>query len=117
MRGNADDSLFVKVDYRYVRISQSDIRFIKGFGEYIRIYIDGREDPLVTLSSFSAVMERLGDSFLQVHRSFIVNMNKIEQIERNRLVMDADNIIPVGDSYKNMLNDYLAAHAVGRSPK
>lgn len=112
-----DDSLFVKVDYRYVRVSLRDIRFIRGYGEYLKIYIEGRDEPLVMLSSFSSVLERLSDSFLQVHRSFIVNMNKIEQIDRNRLVMDADNIIPVGDSYKSMLNDYLSTHALGKTQK
>lgn len=111
------ESLFVKVDYRYIRVALADIRFIKGFGEYLQIYLEGRDSPVMTLSSFAAIMERLPDNFLQVHRSYIVNMNRIDQIERNRIVMDADTYIPIGDSYKASFQQYLASHAIGRSQK
>lgn len=111
------DSLFIKVDYRYIRVALSDIRFIKGYGEYLQIYVVGKTSPLLTLSSFAAIRECLSDNFLQVHRSFIVNMNQVEQIERNRLVMDADNYIPVGDSYKPAFMQYLTRHSVGKGNK
>ena len=108
------DSVFFKVDYRYIRVSLSDIRYIKGYGEYLQVYVEGERNPIVTLSSFAAIKERLTDSFLQVHRSYIVNMNRVEQIERSRVVMDADTYIPVGDSYKAAFQDYLARHSAGR---
>lgn len=108
------DSIFFKVDYRYVRVSLADIRYIKGYGEYLQVYLEGERNPIVTLSSFAAIKERLTDSFLQVHRSYIVNMNRVEQIERNRVVMDADTYIPVGESYKADFQDYLARHSAGR---
>ncbi|MDE6115423.1 response regulator transcription factor [Barnesiella sp. WM24] len=111
------DSLFVKTDYRYVRVSLSDIRFIKGYGEYLQIYTTDKSTPIVTLSSFAAIKERLPENFLQVHRSYIINMNQVEQIERNRVVMDAENYIPVGDSYKLTFLDYLNSHAVGKAAK
>lgn len=110
---SADDSIFVKVDYRFVRVKLSDIRYIKGYGEYLQIYLEGVSAPLLTLSSFAAVMENLSDNFLQVHRSYIVNMNRVGQISRSRIVMDADTYIPVGDSYKNGLQEYLSTHAIG----
>lgn len=111
--GAAHDSLFIKVDHRYIRVSQSDIRFIKGYGEYLQVYIAGRATPLLTLSSFASIKECLADNFLQIHRSYIVNMNHVEQIERNRLVMDAETYLPVGDSYKAAFQAYLAAHSAG----
>ncbi len=114
---DAEESIFIKTDYRYVRVSLTDIRFIKGFGEYLQIYVTGKSSPLVTLSSFAAIKERLPENFLQVHRSYIINMNRVEQIERNRVVMDADNYIPVGDSYKAIFQQYLASHAIGKGPK
>ena len=120
LRGNAargsanSDSIFVKVDYRSGRVALRDIRFIKGYGEYLQIYVAGNAAPLLTLSSFAAIRECLSDSFLQVHRSYIVNMDRVEQIERNRIVMDADNYIPVGDSYKAAFQQYLGSHSVGK---
>ena len=94
------DSIFIKVDYRYIRVNLADIRFIRGYGEYLRIFVDKQKNPLVTLSSFAAIKNRLSENFLQVHRSFIVNMDHVQVIERNRIIMDEENYIPVGDSYK-----------------
>ncbi len=111
------DSIFFKVDYRYVRVSLADIRYIKGYGEYLQVYVEGEKNPIVTLSSFAAIKERLTDSFLQVHRSYIVNMNRVDQIERSRVVMDADTYIPVGESYKAAFQEYLGRHSVGRGGK
>ena len=109
------DSLFVKTDYRYVRVALSDIIYIKGYGEYLQIYIEGETEPLMTLSSFSAIKEKLTDDFLQVHRSYMVNMNRVSLIERSRIIFNHDTYIPVGDMYKNDLQQYLSDHAVGRT--
>ncbi len=108
-------SLFVKVDYRYIRVSLADIRYIKGYGEYLQIYVSGNAIPLLTLSSFASVKERLTDNFLQIHRSYIVNMDHVGQIERNRVVMGPDLYLPVGDSFKASFQAYLASHAVGKT--
>lgn len=114
---NDNDSIFIKVDYRYVRVALADIRYIKGFGEYLQIYIVGAQSPLVPLSSFSALKEKLPENFLQVHRSFIVNMNHVKHIERGRIVMDADSYIPVGDSYKADFNRFITLHSIGKTGK
>lgn len=95
-----NQSIFIKVDYRYVRVELADIQYIKGYGEYLQIYVRDSETPLVTLSSFAAIKERLTPDFLQVHRSYIANMNHVSQIERNRLVIAPEIYIPVSDSYK-----------------
>ncbi len=112
---SSGDSIFIKVDHRYIRVSLSDIRYIKGYGEYLQMYVAGKSSPLVTLSSFASVKECLSDSFLQIHRSYIVNMNQVLQIERNRVMMDADNYLPVGDSYKAAFLEYLSSHSVGKN--
>lgn len=111
------DSLFIKVDYRFVRINLNDIRYIKGFGEYLQIYLTDTLQPLLTLSSFAAIKERLSPAFLQIHRSYIVNMRRVSHIERSRVVMDADTYLPVGDSYKPALQAYLSANAIGGTAK
>lgn len=110
-RSDDGDSIFVKVDYRYIRVSLADIRYIKGYGEYLQIYLEGEKNPVVTLSSFAAIKGKLPDSFLQVHRSYIVNMNRVDRIERGRIVFDPDCYIPVGDSYKAKFQSYLGSHS------
>ena len=105
------DSIFIKVDYRYIRVTLADISYIKGYGEYLQIYLQGRPTPLLTLSSFAAIKEKLPDSFLQVHRSFIVNMDHADTIERSRILIGESTSIPVGDSYKTALLTYISAHS------
>lgn len=112
-----DTSLFVKVDYRYVRIPLESIRYIKGYGEYLQIYVGDNSSPLLTLSSFAAIKCHLTENFLQVHRSYIVNMDAIEVIERNRIYIDKETIIPVGDSYKTLFQSYINSHSVGTGGK
>ncbi len=111
------ESLYIKVDYRYVRISLSDIRYIKGYGEYLQIFIAGNPSPLLTLSSFNAIKEKLSGNFLQVHRSFIVNMDRIESVSKGRIMMDSETLIPVGDSYKDAFQNYLITHSIGTNQK
>lgn len=106
-------SLFVKVDYRFVRINLADIRYIKGYGEYLQIFQRDTDSPILTLSSFNSIKERLTSNFIQVHRSFIVNMDAVQSISKGRLVMDSDTYIPVSDSFKSDFNDYLASRSIG----
>ncbi|MCM1522352.1 MAG: LytTR family DNA-binding domain-containing protein [Muribaculaceae bacterium] len=113
-QNRVDTSLFVKVDYKYVRVDISDIRYIKGCGEYLQIFTVNSVSPLMTLSSFSALMSRLPDNFLQVHRSYAVNMSAIQSITKNRISMGDDTSIPVGDSYKDALQSYLSTHSIGK---
>lgn len=109
------DTIFVKVDYRYVRIELSRITYIKSYGEYLKIYLAGETSPVMTLSSIASLLGSLPGNFIQVHRSYVVNMNAVIEIVRARLVIDADTYIPVGDSYKAALQSYLQTHAIGVS--
>lgn len=112
----ADDvtrSLFVKTDYRYVRVDLSAIRYIKGYGEYLQLFVEGQASPLLTLSSFAAIRDKLTDSFVQIHRSYIVNMDRVERIEKSRVVMDAETWLPVSDSFRSDFLGYLSRHSAG----
>lgn len=120
-RNNANDknvsddtaSVFVKVEGKYLRIQPDQIRYIKGYGEYLQLFLTTRERPVLTLSSFAAIREILPDSFIQTHRSYLVNINHISQVERSRLVMDCNTVIPISDSQKQTFHTYLHDHAIG----
>ena len=105
--------LFLKTDHRVVRISISDIRYVEGMSEYLKIHIEGQR-PLIVLLSMKKMEERLPEHFLRIHRSYIVNMRKVREVTKNRIVMDADTFLPVGDIYKESLSAYLADKYLGR---
>ncbi len=101
------DHLFVKSEYKLVRIELADIKYIEGQHEYIKIHLINSK-PVMTLLSMKVIEEQLPpDRFMRVHRSYIVNLAKISVIERNRIVFDGKVYIPISDQYKNKFQNYI----------
>ncbi|RXP64521.1 DNA-binding response regulator [Lutibacter sp. HS1-25] len=101
-----EDFLFIKSEYKIVRIKLNDIKYIEGMREYIRIHLTN-EKPIMTLLSMKAMEAQLTNKkFMRVHRSYIVNLDKITTIERNRIVFDKV-YIPVSDQYKDKFQQFI----------
>jgi len=99
--------LFIKSEYKILRINLSDIKYIEGMREYVRIFIENQK-PVMTLISMKKLVDHLPEKdFMRVHRSFIVNLNKISTVERNRIMFDEDVYIPVSDQYKDSFHEFL----------
>ena len=97
----------MKSDYRVVRIDVKNIRYIEGMSEYVRIFVEGEDKPVITLASLQKMEERLPTHFMRVHRSFIVNLRKITEVSRLRIIFDKNTYIPVGDNYKEKFTEYI----------
>jgi DNA-binding LytR/AlgR family response regulator len=110
----ADDTLFVKTDYKMVRLHIGDIRYVEGMSEYLRIYLDGQPKPIITLLAMKKLEERLPANFMRIHRSYIVNLDKIQEVNKNRVILDADTNLPVGDLYKEAFARYLETRFLGK---
>lgn len=111
-----EDSLFVKSDYRILRILLSDIKYIEGMSEYVRIYVEGCPKPVISLISMKKVEEFLPSSmFMRVHRSYIVNLKKVAEVSRMRIVFDDDVYVPIGDVYKDRFFDYIDKRFIGKN--
>jgi DNA-binding LytR/AlgR family response regulator len=88
----------VKSEYRLVRIPVAEIDYIEGLKDYVKIVLADGSRPVLTLMSMKSLEEMLPEaSFMRVHRSFIVNMDKVRVIERNCVVMGRQ-LIPVSES-------------------
>lgn len=99
--------LFLKSEYKIRRINFNDILYIEGLKDYIKVYTIGEDKPVLSLSSMKALEQKLPeDKFMRVHRSFIVNLERIEVIERSRIVF-GKTYIPVSDQYKDKFQEYL----------
>jgi two-component system, LytTR family, response regulator len=94
---NTRNYIFVKTEYRMQRIDFSEIQYIEGLKEYLVIYTP--KGKTLTLQSFKKMEEMLpSDNFMRVHKSYIVALDKIISIERNRIKI-GDKLIPIGESY------------------
>ena len=107
-------SLFVKTDYRMVKINIPDIRYIEGMSEYLKIYLEGEDKPIITLLSMKKIESRLPENFMRIHRSYIVNLHKIQEVNKNRIIMDAETFLPIGDMYKESFQHYLDTIFLGK---
>jgi len=101
------DFLFIKSDYKILRINFNDIKYIESMSEYIKIYLTTSK-PVMTLLSMKAIEEQLPpEMFMRVHRSFIVNLTKVSLIERSRIIFDDNVYIPISDQYKGKFQNYI----------
>ena len=105
-----DDTLFLKTDYRIVKVNIPDIRYVEAMSEYLKVWIEGEAKPIITLLSMKKMEERLPDNFMRIHRSYIINLDKIQEVNKNRVIMDADTYLPIGDlSVHRIVYAHLAA--------
>jgi DNA-binding LytR/AlgR family response regulator len=109
-----DDTLFLKTDYRIVKVNIPDIRYVEAMSEYLKVWIEGEAKPIITLLSMKKMEERLPDNFMRIHRSYIINLDKIQEVNKNRVIMDADTYLPIGDLYKEAFQAYLDKKFLGK---
>lgn len=101
------DSIFVKSDYKLIRVELEKILYVEGLKDYVKIYLEGQAQPVVSLMSMKSLEDLLPESdFIRVHRSFIVRKNKIRVVERNRIVFGKE-YIPISDSCKDKFQEFL----------
>jgi DNA-binding LytR/AlgR family response regulator len=97
--------LFLKVGHRIQKVATRDILFVEGMKDYLRIHT--REEKIMTLLSFARLEELLpAQDFARVHRSFLVALDKIDHIEKNRIQI-ADQLIPISDTYAEAFYNML----------
>ena len=112
--GLEDDTIFLKTEYRIVKVSISDIRYVEAMSEYLKVHIEGDSKPIITLLSMKKMEERLPDYFMRIHRSYIVNLKMIQEVNKNRIIMDKDTYLPIGDMYKDAFQQYLDTKFLGK---
>ena len=94
---NGNEYVFLKVGHRIQKIEIKDILFIQGMKDYLRIYTV--KENFMTLLSFAKLEEHLpAHNFARVHKSFMVAIDKIDHIEKNRIQI-ADQLIPISETY------------------
>jgi len=107
--GQINDYIFIKTEYKIIKINLEDILFIEALKDYTKIYTPYQ--PVLTLRSLKSFETRLpADKFIRVHRSYLVSLNKINSVEKNT-VMIANQSIPISDGYRERFYEVITRNS------
>jgi len=104
---SSNEFLYLKSNYKIKRLKFNDIQYIEGFNDYVRIYAVSSLEPIQSQITLKVLEAKLpAGKFMRIHRSFIVNLQMVDTIDRGRIVF-GKVYIPVGDQYKEKFEEYL----------
>lgn len=104
---SGSEFLYLKSNYKIKRLNYNDILYIEGFNDYVKIYAASSPEPVQSQITLKVLETRLpAGKFMRIHRSFIVNLQRVDTVDRGRIVF-GKVYIPVGDQYKEKFEDYL----------
>lgn len=99
--------VFIKSDYKLIRINLADILFLSGLRDYTQVYLKGKTSPLTTLQNLKEFETKLTESdFIRVHRSYIISLSQVDSISRNEISIGT-HTIPIGNAYREMLDNAI----------
>lgn len=102
-----EEQMFVKADHKLIRILFKDILYIEGWKDYVKIHLKNKPHPILSLMSMKGLEETLPPTkFIRIHRSYIIQKNKIDSISKNRVKI-GDKELPIGESYKEEFNKII----------
>ncbi|MCR5071725.1 MAG: LytTR family transcriptional regulator [Bacteroidales bacterium] len=96
------ETMLFRSEGQDVRVEAAQIRYVEGMSEYIKIWMDGVQEPLIVLERLKNLEKQLpAGHFLRVHRSYIVNLARIRATGADGITLDDGTHVPVGDSYRD----------------
>jgi DNA-binding LytR/AlgR family response regulator len=103
-----EDHIFLKVEYQLIRVALSDILYVEGLKDYVKVHLKSTPRALLSLMSLRSMEEKLpARRFMRIHRSFIVALDKIESVRRLTVQIGSETI-PVGEQYKEAFGQFLS---------
>ncbi len=105
------DYVFIKSEYKLIKINLSDILFLSGLRDYTQIFLKGKVSPLTTLQNLKDFESKLPEtSFIRVHRSYIISLSQVDSISRNEINIGI-HTIPIGNAYRQLLDDMISKNS------
>jgi len=100
-----DEFLFIKTDGKLVKINLNDLLLVEGLKDYLYLHL--KNEKLIVLDTLKEFEAKLpAPSFMRVHKSYIIRLDQIETIERNRVFIQ-NKIVPIGETYKIKFQDWV----------
>ena len=110
--GKNQNYIFVKSEYKHVKINLDEVNYFEGMKDYIKIYLVDHEKPILTIMSLKALEEKLPENkFMRIHRSYIISLDKIKSIERSQVIID-NKRITIADQYKERFNSFISGKSI-----
>jgi DNA-binding LytR/AlgR family response regulator len=99
--------IFVKSEYKQIKISLDEVFYFESLKDYVKIWLTARSKPILTLISLKTLEKELPHGkFMRIHRSYIIALNKIESVERNRVIINNERIT-IAEQYKDKFQEFL----------
>lgn len=95
-------SLFVKSDKKLVKLELDEINHIEAYGNYIKIFT---KVMVLTPHTLTEFLKKLPNNFLRIHKSFVINFDKLKLIDGNQIILENDTKLPIGKSYRKAVLD------------
>ncbi len=109
------DAIYLKTDYKVVRVNMRDVRYVESMGSYLRFHLRDQTRPIMALLTMKKIEEHLSpNDFMRIHRSFIVNLQEIQEVSRNHVILDDNTSLPIGELYRDTFTAYINSHYLGR---
>ncbi|WP_339903662.1 LytTR family DNA-binding domain-containing protein [uncultured Cyclobacterium sp.] len=104
----AEDYLFLKVEYQLVKVMLKDIILVEGYKDYVKVHLEGKESPLLSLTTLKNMEELLPENqFMRVHRSYIISLEQIKSISKSTVNMGIMNI-GISEGYKEKFLQFIS---------
>ncbi len=101
------ESLFVRSEYKMLKVELNNIDYIEGLEDYIKIHLIN-DRPILTLMTLKAVIEKLPvDKFKRIHRSYIVPVKKVKAILNKKVTLQSGTELPISDTYASFINEWM----------
>lgn len=111
--GTDHDHIFLKTEHRVVRIETARIVYVEAQSEYLKIHVEDQK-PIMVLLSMKRMEAFLPKNFMRIHRSYIINLNKLQETSRLRVRLTTGEMLPIGDHYKEPFTAYLGTKFIGK---
>ncbi|MCB0568940.1 MAG: response regulator transcription factor [Phaeodactylibacter sp.] len=107
-----NDYFFIKSEYKQVKVKFDEILYIESMKEYLKIWVTAQSKPYLTLMALKKVEEELPPGrFMRIHRSYIIALNKIDEVERNQVIIN-DKRIAVSEPYRQAFHQFLDSNSL-----
>jgi DNA-binding LytR/AlgR family response regulator len=107
-----DDCIFVKSDYKLHKVPFKDILYIEGLKDYVKIYLDDARKSILTLASLKSLDTKLPNRFIRIHRSFIINVDKVQMVDKGSVKLTNGTLLPTSEGFKDEFLNYLEQRTI-----